>query len=144
MRSVTAVSIIGGCIVGLLSAYVFMTPFIEETQQRESILQFDATEILTVRGLVEEVDTAAREITIRVSYPGFSGEKALFRFPFAAVSNFANAPMEREAGNDGAAGPRFDISTAQIGQLTTIRLLRTPGAFRVLSLVVTVPRVENL
>lgn len=144
MHSATVLGMLAGCVIGFLSAYVLMSPFMEAARGRESVLQFDATEVLVVRGLVEEVDTAAREITIRVSYPGFSGEKALFRIPFARVFNFANAAIEKSAGDDGVTGPRYDVSSAQKGQLATLRLLRSPGPFRVLGLYTSVPRVENL
>ncbi|TSC60965.1 MAG: hypothetical protein Athens041674_918 [Parcubacteria group bacterium Athens0416_74] len=144
MSGVTTLSILCGCIIGLLSAYLVLSPFMT-TVGTVGTLPMDATSIVTLRGLVESVDVTEREITIIVMYPGFPGARAPFRIPFDAVRNFANVSIPASAGkqND-APSPRYDISKTEKGQLAEIRLRRTPGPFRVISLVVNKPLLENL
>lgn len=144
MSGATTLGIVGGCFIGLLSAYFMLSPFMAATRT-VGALPIDAASIVTLRGLVESVDVTQREITILVVYPGFPEIRAPFRIPFDAVKNFANVSIPVSIGNrNNSPTPRYDISKAEEGQLAEIRLRRAPGPFRVLSLVVNKPLPENL
>ncbi len=135
MRVALATVIILGGIVGSTVSYFALRPLTDVISIRTSILTSDTSSAVQLRGVILGIDTAAREMTIRVFYPAFPDHAAPFKIPFDAIQNFSNSDLDGQSSDSG----REYIPTAKVGQIVSMNILRKPGKFLVLSLSVRSP-----
>lgn len=144
MRALTTIGLAVGVMVGLWGGYYLMRPFMESTRARETVLKYETPSVVILRGEVVHVDLPGKTVTIRASFPGSPDVTAPIRIPLGAVQNFLNLDLHKGRTGENVRDGRDDILTIQEGKLVTLRLLRRPGPFTVLSLSVTSPITERI